>query len=280
MREAIDLTGQSFGRLTAVKPDGRIGASIAWLCLCSCGNNCHKTSYILRHGLTKNCGCRTPEEIARHKKIKTPGSRFSLRDEVCYQCGKLARRKTKPAIRYFCSSACYRACLKENPSFNPNYRGATRMKPCEVCKKEMRVEANQLRRGEGRYCSVACSAVGRRGRRVIGKAQDRVNRNMRRAVLYSLRRGEKKRRPWHSIVGYTSNDLRAHLESLFRDGMSWDNYGVHGWHIDHIIPVTAFSFETVDDPQFAICWALSNLQPLWAKDNIRKGGVRGTKSKP
>lgn len=69
-------------------------------------------------------------------------------------------------------------------------------------------------------------------------------------------------------VGYSLNDLKAHLETLFLDGMSWENYG--DWHIDHIIPISKFNFDSVDCPEFKECWALSNLQPLWAKDNYSK----------
>lgn len=70
-----------------------------------------------------------------------------------------------------------------------------------------------------------------------------------------------------SVLPYAASDLKAHLESLFEDGMSWDNYGE--WHIDHIKSVRAFLSEGVTDP--AQINALSNLQPLWAADNISKG---------
>jgi len=70
-----------------------------------------------------------------------------------------------------------------------------------------------------------------------------------------------------SVLPYTSHDLRAHLESLFSQGMAWENYGE--WHIDHIKPVRAFLDEGITDP--AQINALSNLQPLWAADNISKG---------
>jgi hypothetical protein len=53
--------------------------------------------------------------------------------------------------------------------------------------------------------------------------------------------------------------------------MNWDNYGSGGWEIDHIRPVSSFRFESTDDPEFRDCYALSNLQPLWRKDNMRKG---------
>lgn len=73
---------------------------------------------------------------------------------------------------------------------------------------------------------------------------------------------------WEVLVGYTLTDLKNHLESRFLPGMTWENYGE--WHIDHIKPRAAFSFETSEDPQFKECWSLSNLQPLWAIDNLRK----------
>ncbi len=68
---------------------------------------------------------------------------------------------------------------------------------------------------------------------------------------------------------YTVDDLKRHLESKFQDGMSWDNYGE--WHIDHIKPETWFNYSSVDDEEFKKCWALDNLQPMWAKENISKG---------
>lgn len=76
---------------------------------------------------------------------------------------------------------------------------------------------------------------------------------------------------WVSVVGYSREELMTHLERQFLPGMSWENYGRNGWHVDHIRPVTSFVFDSVDDPQFRACWALENLQPLWEPDNIRKG---------
>lgn len=76
---------------------------------------------------------------------------------------------------------------------------------------------------------------------------------------------------WESLVGYTLDDLVRHLEARFQPGMSWDNYGKYGWHIDHIKPRCAFTYTSPDDPEFKECWALSNLQPLWVTDNLSKG---------
>ena len=71
------------------------------------------------------------------------------------------------------------------------------------------------------------------------------------------------------LLGYSSRELKAHLESLFESGMSWENYG-NGpgcWNIDHIRPVS--SFEPGAFPREVN--SLSNLRPMWAIDNRRKG---------
>lgn len=75
-----------------------------------------------------------------------------------------------------------------------------------------------------------------------------------------------------NCIGYTCVELKTHLERQFLPSMSWDNYGA--WHIDHIIPLAAFRFSSMDDPEFKAAWALSNLRPLWAQDNIKKGAKR------
>jgi hypothetical protein len=73
------------------------------------------------------------------------------------------------------------------------------------------------------------------------------------------------------LLGYTIEELKRHLESQFQEGMTWENYGLKGWHIDHKTPDSWFYYESTNDEQFKIAWSLSNLQPLWAKDNLKKG---------
>lgn len=96
------------------------------------------------------------------------------------------------------------------------------------------------------------------------KLGDAVSRGMR----ASLKRGAKARRKWESLVGYTSEELMSHLERLFLPGMSWENYGE--WEIDHKTPLAAHNYETPDDIDFQRAWALSNLQPLWKRENRTK----------
>ncbi len=84
---------------------------------------------------------------------------------------------------------------------------------------------------------------------------------------------------WESIVGYTLVELTTHLEAQFTHGMTWENYG-RFWHVDHIVPISAFSFSGIDDPEIRRAWALSNLRPLEATENWRKSNRLVLRSEP
>jgi Prasinovirus endonuclease VII len=82
----------------------------------------------------------------------------------------------------------------------------------------------------------------------------------------------------NEIMGCTIVELKAHIESLWRPGMSWGNRGAHGWHVDHIVPCVAF--DLTDPEQQKQCFHWSNCQPLWAKENIMKGDLIMTDTGP
>lgn len=67
------------------------------------------------------------------------------------------------------------------------------------------------------------------------------------------------------LIGCTVEEVREHIESQFTEGMSWDNYGLYGWHIDHIKPISTFNL--ADPEQQKQCFHYTNLRPLWASDN-------------
>jgi hypothetical protein len=98
----------------------------------------------------------------------------------------------------------------------------------------------------------------------------RLNHRMGSSIRESLRMKNifKNGYSWESLVGYTKQDLKEHLENLFTESMSWQNYGE--WHLDHIIPISFFQYSSTDDVEFKYCWSLNNLQPLWAKENWSK----------
>lgn len=71
-----------------------------------------------------------------------------------------------------------------------------------------------------------------------------------------------------ALLGCSIEHLKNYLESKFNNGMSWDNYGHKGWHIDHIKPLS--SFDLTQDEQLKQACHYTNLQPLWWMDNLRK----------
>jgi hypothetical protein len=105
-------------------------------------------------------------------------------------------------------------------------------------------------------CSKSCQS--------LKNAKNKITSNLRRRLR------EFTKRKWSDIdlYGCSPKELRQHLESQFTDGMDWGNYGVRGWHIDHVKPCA--SYDLTDDNQIRECFHYTNLQPLWAEDNIRK----------
>lgn len=70
-------------------------------------------------------------------------------------------------------------------------------------------------------------------------------------------------------LGCSINELKVYLEEQFKPGMSWNNYNKETWHIDHIIPLCRFNLSNREE--FLKACHYTNLQPLWAKDNLTKG---------
>ena len=108
----------------------------------------------------------------------------------------------------------------------------------------------------------------REARRRASSPKFRLIASVRAGVHRGLRLGEKRGRSSFALLGYTQDQLVAHLERQFGPGMSWDNYGE--WHIDHIVPLKAFNFEKPEDLDFQKAWSLRNLRPLWADENHKK----------
>jgi hypothetical protein len=89
-------------------------------------------------------------------------------------------------------------------------------------------------------------------------------------VRKRLREVLKNKRAARSTVGCTRNEFMQHIESKFKRGMHWNNYGTH-WHMDHIVPVSAFDLSDPYQAKMVNHW--TNLQPLEAKKNIEKSNT-------
>lgn len=109
-------------------------------------------------------------------------------------------------------------------------------------------------------------------RRRLLDPKNRIMHTIRVVVNRCLKHKTKLSKRTFERLGYSESDLRKHIERQFDRNMSWENYGM--WHVDHIIPLSSFRFQTDADPEFKACWALSNLRPMWGDENCRKNAKR------
>ena len=96
----------------------------------------------------------------------------------------------------------------------------------------------------------------------------KLTKNLRCRLRSALNKRSHKVNKTLDLLGCTPAELKIHLENQFTSGMSWDNYGIKGWHMDHIIPCSFFILTDYQEQKF--CFHYTNIQPLWWYDNIEK----------
>jgi len=94
--------------------------------------------------------------------------------------------------------------------------------------------------------------------RVRARVRTRLN-------MFLVSRGFLRKNKFNQYIGCTPEELKIYLEKQFLEGMGWDNHSK--WHIDHIIPL---DYAKTEDEIYKLC-RYTNLQPLWAEDNLKKG---------
>ena len=104
--------------------------------------------------------------------------------------------------------------------------------------------------------------------RQLEDIQYKLKVNLRKRLLRAIKIDQKSGSAIEDL-GCTIQFFKNYLESKFKPGMSWENYGLYGWHIDHVIPLSKFNLQNRED--FLKACHYTNLQPLWATDNLKKG---------
>lgn len=195
-------------------------------------------------------------KICKLCKIEKPFSEFS-------PCGKY---KDKIYYRGECSS-CNSIVQKVNPSYKvaaKKYRSTNEYRE----KRNSYKRTDKYRKYERSYRKLE-SYKKKRQAYEKNKLATNVRFKLKHYLRCRLRNFLKGKRfnkynHFSKYIGCSLSELKAHLESKFQPGMTWDNYG--DWHIDHIIPLAS---ATSDEQLYSLCH-YSNLQPLWAIDNIKK----------
>lgn len=95
----------------------------------------------------------------------------------------------------------------------------------------------------------------------------KIGQRLRHRLYNALKsKGIKKLYKTMDLLDCNMEEFKSHLQSQFKNGMTWENYGK--WHIDHIKPCTNFNLKNTDDQK--LCFHYTNMQPLWATDNLHK----------
>lgn len=224
-------------------------------------------------------------------------------EKKCTKCGNpkpfkdfYTRKDTKDKRYSWCKECCKKLAFfyrKINPEYakkyaqqrrkthpekvKENYQRWYKANPEKIKERSRRWEkANPEKVKERKRCWERTNLEKRRKyarqsskkRRNIPKGN--LSCRMSKAIGTALRKN-KAGRHWETLVDYTVDQLKRHLEKQFIEGMTWECFLKGEIHIDHIIPISKFNYENSGDLDFKRCWELKNLQPLWAKDNMTKG---------
>lgn len=258
MRTPIDLTGQRFGRLVAVRDVGSRRSFRLWEFKCDCGETVERTSADVRHGKVSSCGCFQREWSSQRHTLDLAGKKFG-RLTVLARAGVTSHGH----VRWECICDCGSRKVAAGVSLN---KGSTASCGC-IRREQMAALGRSSKKANPVSRTKAYRSDLRKRLRLRPEkaAAERISRMLSHALA---KVGAVKSGSTFSMLGYSPAELKAHLERQFGKGMSWDNRG--DWEIDHIVPISsATSVEEV-----IALNQLSNLRPLWKPQNGRKHAKR------
>lgn len=162
--------------------------------------------------------------------------------------------------------------LKEESCFYPRLKSLCKNCSLKKSKEYWKINKEKIRIRKKKYHLANRSRLLERKRQLYNeKRRDnpvyKVTHSLRQRTRNALF-GRSKSQCTLKMLGCSIEFFMSYMESKFKDGMTWENYGLHGWHIDHIKPCSWFDMSKPEEQQK--CFHYTNLQPLWAKDNISK----------
>lgn len=255
MPAAIDLTGQKFGRLTAVSVYHQDGKRL-WRFMCDCGNEKITSAGPVRYGTTLSCGCLRKETTAKSRAVDLVGTRVGRLTVL----SKLPERNKHRQVMWSCRCDCGTSKVLSTHQLNK----ASPTQSCGCIKRElMRALGASSKKENPISRTPAYKAALRKKKR--SQPHFAMAERVSRMLAWALASvGAVKRGRTFDMLGYTPAELKTHLERQFTKGMNWENRNL--WEIDHIIPIS--SAKSTDD--VIALNQLSNLRPMWAADNNSK----------
>ncbi len=254
-----DITNEVFGNLIVKEylgafPIGNQGITRGkWLCSCSCGKETAVDTSDLTSGKTKSCGCFGLIDIEGNRRCPAcyeflTKNHFRLGNSACKSCTDA--RKYKYISKEEISK-------RQKETYKKH-----RKKRLDYAKKYNKNNPEMVRENSKRW---------RQKNPNYKKDKWRTDpefrlKNILRNRFYKVIKGYSKSGSVLSLIGCSVSELKDYLQSMFVGDMSWDNYGE--WHIDHIKPCSLFDFSIESEQQE--CFHYTNLQPIWAVDNLIK----------
>ena len=165
-------------------------------------------------------------------------------------------------------SECRDCCREYHSKYqaDPNKRRKAKQKWIKNNPKKSQESKAKYRKNNRKKCQ---EAVNKWRRRKYAESIDYRLTCAIRGYSSHIKKLMKQKKELSSIeyLGCTIEQLKAHIESQWQDGMTWDNHAHDGWHIDHVVPLDWY-IKNSDDPWQANHY--TNLRPLWAKENLLK----------
>lgn len=285
--------GDCFNKLTAISYSNRIKNKIMWLFSCQCGGTTIAEASRVQRGEHKSCGCIKPiqaGDVFNKLTAVAPAGKskhsLAMWEFIC-ECGTLITTVASPVkLGVQKSCGCISSRLRINGIFIPQPDiGMTKI--CNTCGQEkdmtlFKIDSRSPISNKHHARCNQCEQI-RLIKRLNNNPILRIRNSISSLVRYSLKHGKGGESCW-KYLPYTKIELMDHLESKFETWMSWSNHGLYRlktwddnnqstwvWNIDHIVPMISFGYSTMNCKEFKDCWALSNLRPLSAKENIIKG---------
>lgn len=190
------------------------------------------------------------------------------KEKICQTCKNPFHSEW--AEKKYCSAGCRPVRISES-KFNPT-------KICKECGCDFQITLNKT--APTKYCH-SCRIIvfkrlrRERNQRIKFPSNAWFKRKFRSTIRMAIKRQSKHHKKLQItaiLLGCTFDELKSHLQSKFKDGMTWENYGYYGWHIDHIRPCA--SFDLANPEHQKQCFHYTNLQPLWWHENIAKSDKR------
>jgi hypothetical protein len=233
------------------------------------------------HGKTHVCKECTSIWQKEHRKLKIPPIPIIVQSKSCKKCGNIKdidmfhkKKQNKDGHSNICKS-CQSIYIRDYKNTDNGWSAYQKGRANYYLKHKQKyidyrgTEQYREYRGSKEYKEMCCKThriyVNKRRR------EDhvfKIEQNLRIAVRTRLKKQNVDAKVL-DLIGCSYAQFKTYIEGLFKEGMSWDNWTLRGWHLDHIIPCA--SFNLADPVQQKQCFHYSNLQPLWWYDNLAKG---------